>query len=117
MKDTGFITLLNHANYNPINVGFYKDQYGRRGASAKITVNDTPYAIWFLQKDFPEGIYTCVVTTFPGCIVHPVHKYYEGRDMLEFVDWVRALQTDDLSETIDDFTHPWTELGKRIMSV
>jgi len=117
MKDTGFISLLNYNNYKPKNIGFYKDQFGRRGASALIHIEDKSYAIWFLQKDFPAGIYTCCVTVVPACIVHPVLAYFEGRDIQELISFISLLDNDNLSDTIYDFIHPWTELKERIMNV
>ena len=117
MKDTGFISLLNYNEYKPKNVGFIKDKEGRRGASALIYINGESYAIWFLQRDFPTGIYTCCVTVVPACIIHPVLAYYEGRDLNDLMAFISGLKEQDLTETIYDFVQPWTELQKRVMLV
>jgi len=114
LKDTGFISLLNHNKFKAKNVGFYKDQFGRRGASALIFIDKKPFAIWFLQKDFPKGIYNCAVTVADACIVHPVLAYYEGRDLQELIKFISSLSLEKLDSVIYDFVHPWTELTKRV---
>lgn len=118
MKDTGFVALLNHNDLKAKNVGFYKDQFGRRGVSAKITTGKgVDYAIWFLQKDFPAGIYTVALTELKACMIFPLYKYYEGRDMSKVLEFVSDLKEETFDEKIEDIVHPWTELGKRILEI
>ena len=114
MKDTGFLALLNRADLNVENAGFMKDQFGRRGVSSKITIGETDYAIWFMQKNFPEGIYTIALTALKACMVFPMYKYYEGRDMVKVIEFIDELKNDNFDNPIEDIVHPWTELKKRI---
>lgn len=118
MKDTGFVALLNDRDLKAENIGFYKDQNNRRGVSAKITAgNGKDYAIWFLQKDFPAGIYTVALTELRACMIFPLYKYYEGRNLQDVIEFVDELAIDKNYTKIEDITHPWTELGKRILKV
>ena len=118
MKDTGFIKLLNHNDLKADNIGFYKDQFGCRGVSAKITTEKGyDYAIWFLQKDFPAGIYAVALTELKACMVFPMYKYYQGRELSKVITFISDLKTDIFTEKIEDIVHPWTELGKRIKNI
>lgn len=119
MKDVGFIALLNDREYDPKNVGFMKDQHGRRGVSCKITLKKKDYAIWFMQKDFPTGIYVVALTKLQACMIFPMYKYIQTRNLQEVINFVDTLN-DDLDDSYQNsqkITHPWTELGKRILTV
>jgi hypothetical protein len=119
MKDTGFIALLNDREYNPKNVGFMKDAQGRRGASCKLTIGNKDYAIWFMQKDFPKGIYVVALTKLQACMIFPMYKYIQTRNLQEVIAFVDSLKDgfDDSFANAEKITHPWTELSKRILSV
>jgi hypothetical protein len=117
MKDVGFLALLQDRNIKTHNEGFMKDQYGRRGVSCMATIKDKSYAIWFMQLNFPEGIYTIAVTKLDACTIVPMYEYIETKDIQKVFEFV-----DKISEGVDEtnpenITHPWTELSKRIMEV
>jgi|SaaInlStandDraft_4_1057021.scaffolds.fasta_scaffold58339_2 hypothetical protein len=117
MKDTGFLALLKDRDYKPINAGFMKDKEDRRGASASVKLGGKRYAIWFIQRDFPTGIYACAVTTLKACVIWPVFEYIETRDMFELIEFVDNLKNGVDEDKPFNFTHPWTELSNRIMDV
>ena len=117
MKDTGFIALLNDRGFKPINVGFMKDQYGRRGVSARVTLGKEDYAIWFIQKDFPAGIYAIAVTKLQACMVVPMYDYIETRDLQKLIKFIDSLKNGVDEKNPENITHPWTELSARIMKV
>ena len=120
MKDTGFIALLNDRGYNPKNVGFMKDPHGRRGVSCKATLQkNKDYAVWFMQKDFPAGIYVVAVTKLQACVIFPMYKYIQTRNIQEVFAFVDSLKDgfDDSNANAEKITHPWTELSKRILNV
>ena len=117
MKDMGFIKLLQDRGIKTENFGFMKDQFGRRGVSCKGTIGDKSYAIWFMQKDFPKGIYTVAVTELQACVVFPMYEYLETRDLQKVIAFVDRIK-DGIDETeSENITHPWTELKERILKV
>ena len=97
-----------------------KDQHGRRGVSCKAVLQkDKEYAVWFMQKDFPAGIYVVAVTKLQACVIFPMYRYLETRDIQQVFKFVDDLKGgfDDSYENSEKITHPWTELSQRIMHV
>jgi len=117
MKEKGVINLLNDRGFKPDNIGYYKDKHGKTGVSCKINVGDKLYAMWFMQKDFPVGIYAIAITKLSACVIWPVYKFYSSRDMLDAVSFIEHLKDGIDESNPENFTHPWTELSKRIMKV
>ena len=117
MKDTGFIALLNDRGYNTKNIGFMKDHMGRRCVSCRATFGGEDFAIWFMQKDFPKGIYVIAITELKACMIFPMYKYLATRDLQEVISFVDSLKNGIDKTNKENITHPWTELSKRILSV
>ncbi len=119
LKDTAFLTLLKVKGYNPENVGFMKDRYGRRGASCKATFQNKEYAVWFMQKDYPTGIYALAITSVQLNEPFPLFKYIGTRNVDDVFDFVDKLNNgfDDSVEKAEKIGFPWKELSNRILKV